>query len=114
MVLIATNLLIFLFMNYVFDIKSKNLSFCPWGWISLLFSNNFKVLFLFNNVLMFLCVWVFCLHVYLCTMCVCGASGEHKSKLDSPELELQMTVSCRVGAGSQTQVPCKSSCALYS
>lgn len=36
----------------------------------------------------FLCVWVFCLHVYLCTMCLPDACRGHQRSLDSQGLEL--------------------------
>lgn len=36
----------------------------------------------------FLCVWVFCLHVYLCTMCLPDACRGHQRGLDSQGLEL--------------------------
>lgn len=42
-----------------------------------------------------LCVWVFCLHVCLCTMCVPGAYRGQKKVLDSLELELQTDVGAR-------------------
>jgi hypothetical protein len=48
-----------------------------------------------------LCVWLFCLHVYLCTMYVPGAQGGQKRALDSLELKLQTVVSHSVGAGTQ-------------
>lgn len=41
-----------------------------------------------------LCVWVFCLHVNLYTICM------------FPGTKLQIIVSCRVGAANQTQILC--------
>jgi hypothetical protein len=42
----------------------------------------------------------FGLHVYLCTICVSGAHGDQKKVLNPLELELQMVMSCHVGARS--------------
>ena len=46
--------------------------------------------------------------VSLCHTCVRCAGGQEKT-LDSLELELQLVVSCHVGARNQTQVLWKSS-----
>lgn len=40
----------------------------------------------------------------LCTTCVCSARGGLKREYNPLELELQMIVSCFVGAGSQAQI----------
>ena len=47
------------------------------------------------------CLWVFYLHVYLCTMCVLDALMPEEG-VGSLELELQMIVSHHMGAGNQT------------
>ena len=39
------------------------------------------------------------LHVCLCIMCMPGACRSQKRALDALELEVQMAVSCHVGAG---------------
>lgn len=46
---------------------------------------------------------MFSLHIRLCSMCVSDAYKGQKWVSDPTELELQMNVSCRVGAGNQTQ-----------
>lgn len=38
----------------------------------------------------YVCGWVLCLNVFLCTMYVPGAYGGHKRTLGPPELELQL------------------------
>ena len=45
-----------------------------------------------------LCVWIFCLHVCLCIMCVPGACRGQKRASDPVELELQIVVRCHVDA----------------
>lgn len=45
-------------------------------------------------------VWVFCLHVYLCNVCVPCAYRSQKRMSDLLELELQAFVSCHVGVKS--------------
>jgi hypothetical protein len=45
-----------------------------------------------------LCLWVFCLHVVICTMCIPCASKGQKKVLGTLELELQMVVDYHVGA----------------
>ena len=47
--------------------------------------------------LFILCVWVFCLRVYLYTTCVSGAPRGKKRVLDPLGLELQTVVSHHVG-----------------
>lgn len=42
--------------------------------------------------------------VCMCTVCMCGACGSQKRASYTQELELQMIVSCHVGARNQTQV----------
>ena len=44
-----------------------------------------------------LCVWVFCLHVCLCTMCMPGAYEGQKRASDALELELQ--TACNLPGG---------------
>lgn len=58
-------------------------------------------MFLFVNV-------VVSMSVCTGTLCVLGASGGQKMS-DSPELELQETMSVHVGAGNLPQVICKGS-----
>lgn len=44
---------------------------------------------------------MFCLPVYMCTLCMPGAHGSHKRASDpSPELEFQTAVNHTVGAGN--------------
>lgn len=56
-------------------------------------------LFLFQIVL---CMWTFCLFVYMCTMCVPSAQGGQKRVLDTLGLELCVIVSYYVDAGNWT------------
>jgi hypothetical protein len=51
----------------------------------------------------YVCVWVFCLHVYLCTACV-QCPWRPKRVSEPLELELQVVVSCHGGAGNWTRV----------
>lgn len=55
-------------------------------------------LFFFNFLNFILCVWVFCLHVHVCTTCVPGACGGWKRTLDPLKLKLQVFVRHDVGA----------------
>jgi hypothetical protein len=55
-------------------------------YIFLLLFQNWQQLFL--DFILFLGVWVFCLHVYLYTICILGISGGQKKASDSLELEL--------------------------
>lgn len=48
-----------------------------------------------------------CKGIFACAQCVCLLPEKDRTE-ESLELELQTIVSCRVGAGSQTQIPCKS------
>lgn len=61
-------------------------------------NGNFQILTLIE-VLLTLCVWVFCL--YVCAPCA--------KALVLLELELKMGVNCRVGFGNQSPILCKSS-----
>lgn len=70
--------------------KDDTLTACPP-------SQYFPVLF-FNYFI--LCVWVFCLRVCLCTMCVPGAHESQKRALYPLVPELQTVVSYCVGAGT--------------
>ena len=47
--------------------------------------------------------------MYVCTLHVCSASGGQKRTSDPLELELQMFVSCHVGAGNEIWFICKGS-----
>lgn len=44
-----------------------------------------------------LCVWLFCLHIYLCTAYVPDAHGGQRQAWDLLELELQILVSPQSG-----------------
>lgn len=55
-----------------------------------------RLFFFFKN---FLCVWVFCLHVYLCTTCM-----RKPEECVSPLRLALQTVVADVGAGDQTRV----------
>lgn len=46
--------------------------------------------------------------MYTCVPYVCSTTGKQKSGTNPLELELQKTVSCRVGGGNQTSIFCKS------
>lgn len=48
----------------------------------------------------FLCILVFGVYVFMYTTCVPGAHGDWKRALDSLELELQVLVIRQVGAGN--------------
>lgn len=56
----------------------------------------FFLLFYFFEIFEF-CVLVFCLHVWLCTMCV-QCPGRPEEAIRPLEPESQMVVSCPVGA----------------
>lgn len=49
-------------------------------------------------------VWVFCMHIHLCTKCHPGALGGQKMALEPLELELWAAVSHRMGTRNRTQV----------
>lgn len=53
---------------------------------------------------MWMIVWLACcftgMFVWICTMCMPGASGDQKRALDPLGLELQMVMSHPVGAGN--------------
>lgn len=68
-----------------------------------------KTCFIFE-FLKVLCVCFICM--YVCTTCMPGALGGWKVS-DSVELELQMVVSCHVGAWNQTQIPSLFFCFLF-
>lgn len=57
--------------------------------------------------LFLLCLWVFCLHVWMCTTYVSGAHGGQKGEPEPLEQELQKFISHHVGAGNWTQTLCK-------
>lgn len=57
----------------------------------------------------YLCVWVLCLHVCLCIICMPCALGSQRVMVNPLDLELQMVVSYCVGAGTWTLVLWKSS-----
>lgn len=52
---------------------------------------------------LFLCVQLFCLFVYMCTVCLLGLHGDKMRVLGLPELELQAVVSCPGRAGNPTR-----------
>ena len=54
-------------------------------------------------------VWVFGLHLCLCTVCLPGSCRDWKAVSDSLERELQALAGCHVGAATQIQVLWKSS-----
>lgn len=56
-----------------------------------------------------LLVFVFCLHVCLSTACVPGVLQSKKGVSEPLTLELEVPVSCHVGAGNETQVLWKNS-----
>ena len=47
----------------------------------------------------FMCMTV-CLHVYLCAVCLPGACRDQKRVSDTLEEDVQVVVSCHVGAGN--------------
>lgn len=62
------------------------------------------------SLLSYLCVWVFHLHVCVCTACVPDThKGQNTASDAHLELELQTIVSYRLGAGNQTYVLSKNS-----
>ena len=66
------------------------------------------ICFFFKDVLI-LYVWVFCLHVCLCTTCMLDTHRGQKRVSDSLQPELHMVVSCSVDAGNQTFILRKNS-----
>lgn len=64
---------------------------------------------IFIHVFFILCVWVFYLHVYLCTACMSGTLRDQKRATDLSKLGLQRVMNCNVGAGNPAQVLRKSS-----
>lgn len=69
-----------------------------------LFKLLFKMLFIlvefFGFFLLVLYVWMFCLHICLCTVCVPCAYGDQRRALAPLNLGLQMVVSYHLGAGT--------------
>lgn len=63
-------------------------------------SHSFHIAVLFFIALFIFCIRVFGLHVCLYTAHVSGAHGGQKRIVNPLELELQMVVSCHMGAGS--------------
>lgn len=59
---------------------------------------SFKVFFL--DLFILLCIWVFCLHVYLCTICMSSVCGSQKRVSGPPELELQAVVGGHMNVGN--------------
>ena len=51
-------------------------------------------------------------HASICASCVCSADRDKTRLSDLLELELQVVVSCHVGAGNATQVLCRESSCL--
>lgn len=74
-----------------------------------LFSIFTKIYFLFYFIL---CVWVFCLHAWLCSTCVSGIRRGQKQALGPLELESWMLISYHVGADNQALVLWKAARAL--
>ena len=58
----------------------------------------FKLYMIFIFIL---CLWVFCLHIYLCNTFISGSHRSHKMALDSLVLQLQMVIWCFMGARNQ-------------
>ena len=61
--------------------------------------------FLLNLILEKNCLYLMCLSalpecMYVCTPCACSAHGGQKKVLGVMELELQVVMSCSVGAGN--------------
>lgn len=54
----------------------------------------------FGFFLLVLYVWMFCLHICLCTICVLRAYGDQRRALAPLNLGLQMVVSYHLGAGT--------------
>ena len=52
-------------------------------------------------------IWVFCMHMCMCTTQMPTAPKDQTRASDSLRLELQMVISHYVGAGNQTRVLCK-------
>lgn len=58
-------------------------------------------------------VWVFCLHICLCTRCIPCAHGGQKWALDPLQLQLHMVVRDHMGAGNWTPVLWENSWCSY-
>lgn len=69
-----------------------------------------RTLFFQIYFLVCVCVCVFCLHVCVCTMGMSDAHGGEQRALALLELDLQMVVSCHVGAGNRTWILCEIRC----
>lgn len=69
---------------------------------------NIHFYFVFLIIVFYLYVWLFCLHVYLCTVYVTGALRGHKRVLEALQLVLRV-VSQHVGAGYWTWLLWKNS-----
>lgn len=67
-----------------------------------------RLLFSFLKIYLYLCAWVFCLHVCW-ALHACSSWESQKRAVDPLKLELQTVVSLCVGARNQTQVPWKNS-----
>lgn len=72
---------------------------------------NFKVKGIFEKTFKTICfsLWVFCLHVYMCTTCLPGVKEGQKRASHPREMEWRVVVRWTVGAGNWTWIPCKSS-----
>lgn len=64
--------------------------------------------------LFFLCVWVPCLRVCMCSMCMPSARGRQKKTSDLLELKLPIVLSCHMGAMNRSQVLYKNKFYLFS
>lgn len=83
-------------------------------WGPVLMDSTVFQIYLFMSFLFFtLCVWVFYLHVYLCTACMSGTLRDQKRATDPSKLGLQRVMNCNVGAGNPAQVLKKSSQSSY-
>lgn len=67
---------------------------------SVLISTAYKLKDIPFNIFINLYIWLFCLHVCLCTIFVPGAAQKARRERDPQEPELQTGVNCHVGAGS--------------
>lgn len=58
-------------------------------------------------LMIYLCLWVFCLYICLYTRCISGIHGGHKRALNPQGLALWMVVGHHAGTGNGTWVLCK-------
>lgn len=88
--------------------------FCPYlKWEQFLLCHYMLYNQFFKNILKFIFIlWLFCLFVCLLTTCMPGDWGDEKKSLYPLELDLQMVVTCQMGAGTWTQVLWEAASAL--